>query len=297
MDRQKPKLEDSHIPLIVMTILTQVSLGGFFALFLGDLLSLTGLNLPEPTFLTAVVVLLPAALGLPLSALHLGRPFKALTALKKVNSSWLSREGWGLGIFTFGMTVVALLYLLDISRTVRFLVEIIVLLAGLFGIYAQSMIYRVEARPSWNRVVTTKIFFGVGYIGILLFGFMALLQGQTGLVHIMVAVALLMGLAQIYSNREHDNLFEDLDDKHPAYAQLDDTRELLMKHSGIIYRSRHWLLYTGAVALPLFVIILLAAHLNGPAALMIGIALITGTASEYMGRYLFFTTVVPLRLP
>ena len=297
MDRQKLKLEDSHMPLIVMTLLTQISFGGFFALLLVDVLSLAGLNLPTPTFLTALAILIPAALGLPLSALHLGRPFKAMTALKKIGSSWLSREGWSLGAFTFGMAGVALLYLLDLSPPVRLLTEVFVLTLGLFGIYSQSMIYRVEARPSWNRAVTTKLFFGTGYIGVLLFAFMALLQGQTGPAHIIVAIALMTGLVQVYSNREHDNLFKHLDEKHPAYAQLRDTRALLMNHSAIIYRSRRWLLYTGAVALPLFVIIFLAARMPGSAALLLGISIVVAATSEFMGRYLFFATVVPLKLP
>jgi hypothetical protein len=52
----------------------------FFHQLLGDVMSLFGF---EPTnYIMALLVTLPAALGLPLSALHLGRPFLALTAMR-----------------------------------------------------------------------------------------------------------------------------------------------------------------------------------------------------------------------
>ena len=48
-DEHLLKPAHSELPLVFMTVLTQVSLGAFFALFLGQVLFSLGFNLPEPT--------------------------------------------------------------------------------------------------------------------------------------------------------------------------------------------------------------------------------------------------------
>ena len=52
-----------------------------------------------------IAIFLPAAIGLPLSALHLGRPLLAHTAMKNYKTSWLSREALALGIYAGGLTL------------------------------------------------------------------------------------------------------------------------------------------------------------------------------------------------
>ena len=135
-----------------MTVLTQISLGAFLGLFLGDLLSISGKTSPD--WIMALIVMLPAAFGLPLSALHLGRPLKAMTAMKNIKTSWLSREALALGLFTGLMSINVGLYLFDVSVYFRVFFEALVLAIGVYGIYAQAMIYQITARPSWNRIST-----------------------------------------------------------------------------------------------------------------------------------------------
>ena len=94
------KANHAEWPLVFMTVLTQMSLGAFSILFLLETLnyfSFIGVNIQT---LMYIVAFLPAALGLPLSALHLGRPILALTAMKNIKTSWLSREALALGLFT-----------------------------------------------------------------------------------------------------------------------------------------------------------------------------------------------------
>jgi DMSO reductase anchor subunit len=113
----------------------------------------------------AILAFLPAAIGLPLSALHLGRPGMAMMAMINWRTSWLSREAIALGAFTALASLVAVFYFFKVSGFILFFVEALTLAIGIYGIYAQSMIYRIKARPSWNRKTTTKKFFGSGYIG------------------------------------------------------------------------------------------------------------------------------------
>ncbi|NPA59292.1 MAG: dimethyl sulfoxide reductase anchor subunit, partial [Epsilonproteobacteria bacterium] len=152
MDEHLLKPAHSEIPLVFMTVLTQISLGGFLALFLGDFMSMFGFD--KTNWIMALLVMLPSAIGLPLSALHLGRPFLAMTAMKNIKTSWLSREALALGVFTGMMSMVVMLYLIDIPKVLRIFIEVITLGVGIYGIYAQSMIYRIKARPSWDRITT-----------------------------------------------------------------------------------------------------------------------------------------------
>lgn len=175
VDEHILKPAHSELPLVFMTVLTQISLGGFIALFFGEVISLFGFG--EVNWIMALIVMLPAALGLPLSALHLGRPFLALTAMKNIKTSWLSREALALGIFVLLMNIVVVLYFLEVSHIVILFVDFLTLLTGLFGIHAQAMIYRIKARPSWDRITTNLKFFGTIYVGILLLGFLSLILG------------------------------------------------------------------------------------------------------------------------
>lgn len=159
-----------------MTVLTQISVNGFLALFLGQLLNLFGFNLESPNIWLAIAIFLPVAIGLPLSALHLGRPILAITAMKNIKTSWLSREALALGVYALGVNIIIGLYFLKVDGFFMSLIQAVVLAIGVYGIYAQSMIYRIKARPSWNRSSTTKRFFGVGYVGFLLTAFVMLLS-------------------------------------------------------------------------------------------------------------------------
>lgn len=286
----------SEIPLVFMTVLTQMSVGGFLAMFLGTMLNAFGFNLPSPNFWVALAVFLPAAIGLPLSALHLGRPGMALTAMKNIKTSWLSREAAALGAYAGGATVVAGLYLLGVDGMAMFILQAIVLAIGLYGIYAQSMIYRIKARPSWNRSSTTRRFFGVGYVGFLLVATIMLLLDADRSVMALLAVTLLVGAMQLYMIWEETIFYKYLQPTDANYYQLNRTKKLLNEYFGKQKSIRMISLAVFAVAFPLLSIVVTAAGMLGVASFLLGIAVLGALASELLGRYLFFTTVVPLGL-
>lgn len=296
MNRHETVPEDAHIPLVVMTVFTQMSLGGFFALFLGDFLFILGFNLPAPSAWMAMTVFLPGAAGLLFSMLHLGRPFKAPTALINLKTSWLSREALALGVFTSGMLIVTLTYFFSVDRFFRFIWESVVLGIGIYGIYAQSMIYRLDARPSWNGFMTTAIFFGTGYTGVLLLGFSALLQGSMVIVSPIMALALLLGSLQTVLSNEFHNA-QVRTDKQRQYPEFKKTGILMTERFRKIYFFRQFMLYTGAIGLPLMVTVLLAAQSTGWAIGLLACALVASTVCELAGRYLFFVTGVSVGLP
>lgn len=286
----------SELPLVFMTILTQISLGAFLALFLGELLFSFGFNLPQPTLGMAIIAFIPSAIGLPLSALHLGRPIMAIMAMKNWRTSWLSREAIALGAYTGLATIVAGMYFSEIKGFLLLFTMALTLSIGIFGIYAQSMIYRIKARPSWNRKSTTKRFFGSGYIGFLLISAILLITNGKDGAMVLLSVALLAGMTQVFIIYEEVLFYRHLNKEDILYYQLNRTRILLQEHFGKLKIIRLYSLIIFALILPLFVILFIASGLIPLAIITLIISTIGALSSELIGRYLFYRTVVPLGL-
>ncbi|QFR49712.1 molybdopterin oxidoreductase [Sulfurimonas lithotrophica] len=289
MDEHILKPAHSELPLVFMTVLTQISLGGFLALFLGDVMSIFGFE--SPNWIMALLVLLPAAVGLPLSALHLGRPILALTAMKNIKTSWLSREALALGIFTALMSVVTALYFLEVSQGTRLIIELLTFVVGVYGIYAQSMIYRIKARPSWDRITTNMKFFGVAYIGVSLLGFIALVFGILEITLPLISLAMLGALAQVFFTYED---MRTLKSSTENTYQLSRSARLYDENFNNIKVFRFVSIVLGGVLLPLLAIVFLSSSSFGIASIAMILSLLLIIASELSDRFLFYSTVVPL---
>jgi DMSO reductase iron-sulfur subunit len=290
-DAHHLKKAHSELPLVFMTVLTQISLGAFGALLLGELLALFGFE--QPNWLMAVLVLLPAAIGLPLSALHLGRPYRALTAMKNIKNSWLSREALALGLFTTMMTVTAGLYFFEVSPYLRIVFEVLTLGVGIYGIYSQAMIYRIEARPSWNRTTTNLKFFGTAYIGVYLLAFAALVLGFSHAVVPLIALALLLAAAQGFFNYEDRR---SLGYASPYTYQLEKTQRLYDEVFNRYKTVRYATFAAGALLLPLLVTVLYSAGMTGMSVAVLGLGIVLAVVSELTDRFMFYATAVPLQM-
>jgi DMSO reductase anchor subunit len=288
VDEHILKPAHAEIPLVFMTTLTQLSLGGFFALFLGDLMSLFGFE--STNLVMALLVLLPSAIGLPLSALHLGRPFLALTAMKNLKTSWLSREALALGLFSTLMSLVVLLYFIDASQGIRLFTEALTLGVGVYGIYAQSMIYRIKARPSWNRVTTNLKFFGVAYVGVFLVAFLSSISSVHEAIVPLTTLGMLGGVAQLFFTYED---YRTLDAKENRY-QLQRSKRLLDENFLKVKKFRFFSLFIGAFFLPLLALVFVSASYTTVASVLLFCAIVISFLSELADRFLFYVTVVPL---
>ncbi len=288
MDEHLLKPAHSEIPLVFMTVLTQISLGGFLALFLGDFMSMFGFD--KTNWIMALLVMIPSAIGLPLSALHLGRPFLAMTAMKNIKTSWLSREALALGVFTGMMSMVVMLYLIDIPKVLRVFIEAITLGVGIYGIYAQSMIYRIKARPSWDRITTNMKFFGVGYVGVFLLAFVALVFGLDGAVVPLLSLGMVGAVGQLFFSYED---LRTLGDEDKNSYQLKRTQRLYNENFLKIKQFRFISIVVAGIFLPLFVNVILSSSPFG-AGFILAIAIVIMSLSELSDRFLFYATVVPL---
>jgi DMSO reductase anchor subunit len=220
----------------------------------------------------------------------------AMMAMKNWRTSWLSREAIALGAFTGLASLVVALYYFEVSGFILLFIEALTLLIGIYGIYAQSMIYRIKARPSWNRKATTKKFFGSGYIGFLLIATALLIANGTQGVMVLLAITLLVGMLQALVILEEVMFYRHLDKEDPLYYQYNRSRILLQEHLGGVKKFRVYSLALFGLALPLLAILFTASGLVGLAITTLVIATLGAFASELSGRYLFYRTVVPLGL-
>lgn len=297
MDDHHLKPAHSEWPLVFMTVLTQVSLGAFLALFLGEILFLIGLSQIQPSMVLALTALVPAAIGLPLSALHLGRPIKALSAFKNIKTSWLSREGLALALYAGMLSLIVAIFFFELPTSLRISTEVLALLLGLYGIHAQAMIYRIFARPSWNRNVTNMKFFGVSYLGFYLLALVLMFLGDSNDVSTLITAGLLLTLTQLFFTVEDhkqiaSNCYFKDDVSIKSFAK---TAKLYEKFSTVKV-IRFSQLIISSILLPLLVLLVLNQSYELSLAIM-SFVVLASFYSELSDRWLFYVTTVPLSMP
>ena len=267
VDLSNLHLEDPHWPLIVMTVLTQISVGGFAAIWLMQMFS------GSTHRIAALASLAIALLALMASTLHLGRPIHALRALKMWRRSWLSREVLLFSLFT----ACAIAYSADLSMSGRGIWALgpLTSVLGLLGVGASARIYLVPGRPAWKSPFTVLEFVSTAGLACVAAQLLERSNPQAGSLLWMMAFFIcatsackFMWLAR---SRKHE---------------LHGTWQLLSTALSTRTFLRFALLIAGTVAMTAASELWLRA---------IGACLIA--ASEVIGRYLFFVSVVPTNIP
>lgn len=314
-NRHRIEPEKPHTPLIFMTVLTQLAAGGFLTLWLGELLShVFDFLKPLQDFLVfgACGILMAAAIALFASIFHLGRPLYAYKALKMWRRSWLSREVLFFTLFSFfGAGFAALLlgaHYIGFSTPygLRLILGGVAALFGMAGIFASAKIYLVPARPAWNTVRTPLRFFLTGFILGPLFGLLVYslytVRGTSGEIGgfylgpiaVLLAVSSLAALLQLFVlGARLFSLRPDLSE------ELYGSAFLLVHRFKKYFLMRIGLLLLGNFLIPFF--LFNSASLGRPSGgLFVGLAaaaFFLSLVGEFLGRYLFFVTVVPKNIP
>ena len=261
-DFHRLDLGKPHFSLIAMTVLTQLSIGGFAAAWLLGLLGGS-----DALRSAALVSLALGAASFAASPLHLGRPAFAFLALRNLRTSWLSREV--LGLSGFGATAAAYAALQLLALPGVALVGGVATLVGLFSMFATARIYLVPGRPAWNTGHTVADFYLTGAtLG-------PLLLAAVGARHdFLLSVAAMAAVAQVL-NEIWRFLRLVRSDEYEKQA----TARLLSGRLARPFLLRLGLLAVGAIMLPAM----------GQAVA----GLLLAAAGVAIGRYLFFVSVVP----
>jgi DMSO reductase iron-sulfur subunit len=259
--------QDPHFPLVVMTVLTQFSVGTYVTAWIAELFG----KAPHLT-LAAMVSLIVGVLALAASTMHLGRPIYAYRALRMWRRSWLSREVLMFSCFSLLSSLYAVSLWLSLPGSL--LSGLLTSLLGLCGVTASACIYLVRARPAWNSTYTIAEFHLTG--GLLGLLFVASLG--VGDQRWMVAAAVVAAGAQLL-NQAIRFFWMTASDSF----ELQASARLLSTTLAFKFVLRCALLIVGGIVLPL-----LWPH---PFVTCISLALALG--GEILGRYLFFVSVVP----
>jgi formate dehydrogenase iron-sulfur subunit len=285
----------SHLPLVFMLVLSQLSVGaGVAAVLL------------EPARWLELIAAVSGALAFVIAPLHLGRPFKAWRAFLGWRKSWFSREVIVFGGYIPLTTIAASMLWLAGSQHVAtpggwqallLPLKIAVAVIGLAGVGCSAMIYADTRRAFWSVAQSFGKFFGTA----------ALLGSATTLTLLLclrmadstaaVVCAALLFVTTVFKLTFEHRIFRNLvDEETPAPTPLNKTARLLAGKLGFAARSRIGCGILGGVFLPM---LLLANHGSGHgyADVAAVVALTFCVAGELLERFLFFTAVAPGKMP
>jgi DMSO reductase anchor subunit len=166
----------SHMPLIVMLVLTQMSVGAFVVeqYLQADFATIGGLgDTAHVRAVHLIAALLLGFLGLASAIFHLGRPWLAYRAMIGLATSWLSREILAFNLFAaFASAYVAVACASSagwhisghISEFVEQALGITAGVAGLTAVGCSMMIYIDTQRDFWSPSFTVTKFLGTSLV-------------------------------------------------------------------------------------------------------------------------------------
>jgi len=259
--------EHAHWPLIVMTVLTQLSVGAFTSIWI---LQVFG---ARPHRTAALIALLVAVLALSASTLHLGRPIHAARALKMWRRSWLSREVLFFSLFALAATAhsAALWFGMPGAAWLGAITAVL----GICGVGASARLYLVPGRPAWNSPLTiaefasTTALLGACVANVLTHSAPSMRYAIISGVAFMLMTAGLKLLRLARSRR------------HELYGSW----QLLVTD----FSNRLFI----RIVMPCVGLVLMS--LTSATWMQLAIASLM-IAAEFLGRYLFFVTVVPTNM-
>jgi Fe-S-cluster-containing dehydrogenase component/DMSO reductase anchor subunit len=310
-DFYRGKPEPPHLPLVIMLVLTQLSVGGF--------LTAIALRLLYPSDLVAaltpfhsLVALLLGLLALGASTMHLGRPLYAWRAFIGLRTSWLSREIIGFGLFAGCALIYAAAQWLPVvsrfinvpllgglcSATFRNAIGIGVTISGLSAVFCSIMIYRDTPRTFWRTTMTSLKFVGTMLLlgpAMILFSMLSQSVFAPGIAAHALFNQIVHLLCGFIAAAATAKLLWEL----TVFTHLNDADWTNMKRTAILMCrelrgatiSRFISGTFGGVVLP--VAGLLGMLNAGIAAGILAFSLL----GEMLERYLFFTAVIPPKMP
>lgn len=160
-----------ELPMIVFTILAQMSVGAFVVLGVIQLgarlfAGATADELDRVTDPALYAIGVTLTLGLVASIFHMNDVTNVLNVFRHVGSSWLSREiVFGMGFAGLGFAFAAVQWFKWGSPRLRQALALVTAIVGLGLVYSMSMIYySLTAVPAWSTWVTPVQFFTTTFL-------------------------------------------------------------------------------------------------------------------------------------
>jgi Fe-S-cluster-containing dehydrogenase component/DMSO reductase anchor subunit len=308
-DYYRIKPEHSHFPLVVMLVLTQLSVGAFsLGILLRLLFSADLMNAVTPFHSLVALVLGLVALGA--STLHLGRPLYAWRAFVGLKTSWLSREIMVFGLFANLALVYAALFWIPFASRVtgihfwnllsdpacQNLIGGLVAISGLAGVCCSVMIYQDTRRTFWRTTITSLKFAGTTLLlgeATILFsvliqsGFTPAIAHEDSFRRVIIFLFALVSGTTFLKLVGELSIFWHLKDRE--WTNMKRTAILMTRELRAATIARFVCGAIGGVLLP---ICAATGFIHGGLAILPFCLL-----GELFERYLFFTAVIPPKMP
>jgi DMSO reductase iron-sulfur subunit len=303
------KLSSRENPLVIFTLVSQISLGAFFIAFLGVQFGIQSFLVLRDSVmyipLMAITVGL-AGLGMLVSATHLGKPWRFYRGFNNLRHSPVCREGLGMLLYMVfaGLHLLLMLPANDIFISLlgdwgRFdtfasVSGYLALIAGSVGLYYMYRCYRIRARPFWNHWQTATSFLGTTItLGSILLGLVGIpilmvLGGDINQLFIIVLGGIVIG-----------SVMEGLGLWRHAIAMDTANNEGSVSHYiqctvfGKSYVLRNCLIAANVAAALLLLLL-------APSAISLGLALVVCLSvllTALISRTLFYVLVIPTTMP
>jgi formate dehydrogenase iron-sulfur subunit len=138
-------VQPGHLPLVAMLVLTQASVGLWFAAISTHLLRATNAT---GMLVAAIIATCLGIFGFHLALLHLGRPWLAFRSVLGWRTSWLSREAIAFGVYLGLSLTAALLWMMNNQWAVP--ASLVTIGVGVGAVFCSAMIYVATGRSQWS---------------------------------------------------------------------------------------------------------------------------------------------------
>jgi DMSO reductase anchor subunit len=308
-DETVDQVAESHWPLALMLVASQVSVGMLWAERLAASVGwLEGNSMPlTATGANAIVAFLIGALGMAIAPLHLGQPMRAWRVFLGLRTSWLSREAVVLGKYMGSLALATLL--LWQSSWIQWVPESaaqwipswaaksllsMAMLLGFAGLYSSAMIYIATRRSLWRHYRTFVRFFGTAIASGAAFTSVPMLVGGASE---KLAAMTLMTAFMVLACKLIWEWLTLLGDRSDVDLSLDQRARRLVNTRLLGFKNLR--LASGMVSLGLMLLGILSIFADVSSAAVVFAA--AGSASmivgEFAERLLYFQSVVYERMP
>jgi Fe-S-cluster-containing dehydrogenase component/DMSO reductase anchor subunit len=291
-----------HMPLVVMLVLTQLSVGAFcVSLMLPLWFSEASLVLLRPAY--SLLSLALGLLAMVASTAHLGRPQYAWRAFIGLKTSWLSREIIAFGAFAAMAAIYALLLYFGRLSAVKSL-GMATAGVGIVAVCCSVMLYHVTHRIWWSGSRTGFKFAlttaGLGWSAILFSTFMSAATRYGGplspeLIEFGRIGAQMLAMITLIKLGGEASIFFHLRDRQQG--DLKRTALLLCGDLRTLTQFRFLLGVLGGILFPLALLTGLSPSLSGQALAGSFLGLICLLAGEMIERMTFFSALSAPRMP
>ncbi len=307
----------SHLPLIVMLVLTQMSVGAFVVeqFMQSELSTAAGLGDTahvRPVHLLAALLL--GFLGLFAAIFHLGRPHLAYRAMIGLATSWLSREILAFNLFAglasaYVTAACAATAGWRVPAALEQSLGVAAAAAGLLALACSMMIYIDTQRAFWSPTFTVTKFLGTSIVlglptALLISLLSAAVANSLTIEQVLGAygrqLCLVLAVGATLKLLFEATIFAALRNKR--HTSLKRTALLLTGELSMKTAARFFFGIVGGILLPL---VLLGEHRLAPevgfhplfVGAMVSLVWLLCLVGELLERYLYFTAVVAPKMP